>query len=45
MNRTLDICNSGCTIAVLANLDPPVAERVVAFVKLRLPAGNGPSAR
>jgi hypothetical protein len=37
MNGTLEICDSGYTIAVLANLDPPAAQRVGEFLKLRLP--------
>ncbi|MDQ3369167.1 MAG: beta-lactamase family protein [Myxococcota bacterium] len=37
MNGDLQICSSGYTIAVLANLDPPAARRVVRFLKARLP--------
>jgi D-alanyl-D-alanine carboxypeptidase len=37
MNGELMICDSGYTIAVLANLDPPVASRIAAFIKARLP--------
>jgi hypothetical protein len=37
MNGALQICDSGYTIAVLANLDPPVADRVLRFIKARLP--------
>jgi CubicO group peptidase (beta-lactamase class C family) len=37
MNGDLQICSSGYTIAVLANLDPPAASRVSRFVKARLP--------
>jgi D-alanyl-D-alanine carboxypeptidase len=39
MNGDLLICDSGYTIAVLANLDPPVASRLADFIKARLPAG------
>ncbi len=38
MNGELDICQSGYTIAVLANLDPPTATRLADFIKNRLPA-------
>ena len=38
MNGELQICDSGYTIAVLANLDPPAASRVLRFIKARLPA-------
>jgi D-alanyl-D-alanine carboxypeptidase len=38
MNGDLQICDSGYTIAVLANLDPPAAGRVLRFIKARLPA-------
>jgi CubicO group peptidase (beta-lactamase class C family) len=38
MNGALAICDSGYTIAVLSNLDPPAADRIARFVKLRLPA-------
>jgi len=37
MNGDLQICDSGYTIAVLANLDPPAAGRVLRFIKARLP--------
>jgi CubicO group peptidase (beta-lactamase class C family) len=37
MNGDLQICDSGYTIAVLANLDPPAAGRIVRFIKARLP--------
>ncbi|HWO26889.1 MAG TPA: serine hydrolase domain-containing protein [Kofleriaceae bacterium] len=37
MNGDLQICDSGYTIAVLANLDPPTASRVLRFIKVRLP--------
>lgn len=39
MNGDLAICDSGYTIAVLSNLDPPAAQRVSDFVRLRLPSG------
>jgi hypothetical protein len=32
------ICDSGYTIAVLANVDPPAAGRLADFIKSRLPA-------
>jgi CubicO group peptidase (beta-lactamase class C family) len=38
MNGELLICDSGYTIAVLANLDPPVAGRIAEFLRARLPA-------
>ena len=38
MNGQLYICESGYTIAVLANFDPPVAGRIAQFVAARLPA-------
>jgi D-alanyl-D-alanine carboxypeptidase len=37
MNGDLQICDSGYTIAVLANFDPPAAQRVTRFIKARLP--------
>jgi D-alanyl-D-alanine carboxypeptidase len=37
MNGQLTICDNGYTIAVLANLDPPAADRVEKFVLNRLP--------
>jgi CubicO group peptidase (beta-lactamase class C family) len=41
MNGELLACDSGYTIAVLANMDPPVAERVSGYAMLRLPATSG----
>jgi CubicO group peptidase (beta-lactamase class C family) len=38
MNGDLQICDSGYTIVVLANLDPPAASRLSSFVRSRLPA-------
>ncbi len=38
MNGELQICDSGYTIVVLANLDPPAASRISDFVARRLPA-------
>ena len=38
MNGELSICDSGYTIAILANFDPPAASRVLPFIKARLPA-------
>ena len=38
MNGELAICDSGYTIAVLSNLDPPAASRIADFIKARLPA-------
>jgi CubicO group peptidase (beta-lactamase class C family) len=37
MNGDLAVCDSGYTIAVLSNLDPPAAQNVSDFVRLRLP--------
>jgi hypothetical protein len=38
MNGNLDICpDSGYTIAVLANFDPPAAQRIATFIRRRLP--------
>lgn len=39
MNGQLYICDSGYTIAVLSNFDPPVAGQIAHFVATRLPAG------
>lgn len=39
MNGQLYICDSGYTIAVLSNFDPPVAGQIAHFVAARLPAG------
>lgn len=38
MNGELLICDSGYTIAVLANMDPPRANRIAGFIRARLPA-------
>lgn len=38
MNGELAICDSGYTVAVLSNLDPPAANRIADFIKARLPA-------
>jgi D-alanyl-D-alanine carboxypeptidase len=38
MNGELRVCESGYTIAVLANLDPPAASRLEHFLRSRLPA-------
>jgi D-alanyl-D-alanine carboxypeptidase len=37
MNGDLQICDSGYTIAVLSNLDPPTASRISDFIRHRLP--------
>jgi len=37
MNGSLAICESGYTIAVLSNLDPPAADRIADFIRARLP--------
>jgi hypothetical protein len=38
MNGNLDICpQSGYTVAVLANMDPPAAQRISQFISNRLP--------
>lgn len=37
MNGELRICDSGYTIAILANIDPPAASRVLQFLEPRLP--------
>jgi hypothetical protein len=36
-NGELSICESGYTVAVLANFDPPAAGRIAHFVLKRLP--------
>lgn len=38
MNGQLHVCESGYTIVVLSNLDPPAAERIAFFAAARLPA-------
>jgi D-alanyl-D-alanine carboxypeptidase len=38
MNGDLNICDSGYTIVVLSNLDPPAAQRISDFIRQRLPA-------
>ena len=38
MNGKLSICDSGYTIVVLANVDPPAADRIDSFIHARLPA-------
>jgi len=38
MNGDLEICpQSGFTVAVLANTDPPAAQRIAEFIENRLP--------
>jgi CubicO group peptidase (beta-lactamase class C family) len=37
MNGQLTICDSGYTVAVLANIDPPAASRLASFITKRLP--------
>lgn len=37
MNGQLTVCESGYTVAVLANMDPPAAGRIADFVLKRLP--------
>jgi D-alanyl-D-alanine carboxypeptidase len=47
MNGQLTICDSGYTVAILANLDPPAASRLASFIVDRLPArlpAAGPAA-
>jgi hypothetical protein len=36
-NGELSICDSGYTVVVLANMDPPCAQRLVRFITGRLP--------
>jgi D-alanyl-D-alanine carboxypeptidase len=43
MNGQLTICESGYTIAILANLDPPAASRLATFITARLPASSPPA--
>lgn len=38
MNGQLLICDSGYAIAILANVDPPAADRLATFLQNRLPA-------
>jgi CubicO group peptidase (beta-lactamase class C family) len=38
MSGDLVICDSGYTVAVLSNLDPPAAGRISMFIRARLPA-------
>lgn len=38
MDGDLQICESGYTIVVLSNLDPPAAQRISEFIRQRLPA-------
>jgi CubicO group peptidase (beta-lactamase class C family) len=40
MNGQLTICDSGYTVAILANLDPPAASRLASFIVDRLPAAS-----
>jgi hypothetical protein len=37
MNGQLTVCESGYTVAVLANMDPPAAGRIADFILMRLP--------
>ena len=37
MNGELQICDSGYTIVVLANVDPTAATRVSEFIRARVP--------
>jgi D-alanyl-D-alanine carboxypeptidase len=37
MNGQLTVCDSGYTVVVLANMDPPAAGRIAHFVSMRLP--------
>jgi CubicO group peptidase (beta-lactamase class C family) len=42
MNGSLNICpKDGYVIAVLSNLDPPVADRIAQYVAARLPIVDG----
>ncbi|HEX7838901.1 MAG TPA: serine hydrolase domain-containing protein, partial [Kofleriaceae bacterium] len=43
MNGQLTICESGYTVAILANLDPPAASRLATFITDRLPASSPPA--
>jgi hypothetical protein len=38
MNGQLTLCESGYTVAILANVDPPAAGRLATFIVRRLPA-------